>query len=150
MSARRKALCFFWSFHLEPKGSRPIQLVTSLGSLTLRIIMKQELRQKLRQARNSLSPQQQTKAAQSLLQLFRESSFSESKRIALYIGADGEIDPEAICSFLWEQGSEVFLQNSTKTKWGSHPIALTAISAPTTTEFPSPKEHYLSAQGFWI
>jgi len=60
--------------------------------------MKQELRQKLRKARNSLSPEQQIQAAQSLLRLFQKSPFSQSKRIALYIASDGEIDPAPGCS----------------------------------------------------
>jgi len=102
--------------------------------------MKQELRQKLRQARNSLSPQQQANAAQSLLRLFQESIFSESKRIALYIAADGEIDPEPICSFLWEQGAEVFLPKLSQNKMGFSPFRPDSNLSPNNYGISEPEE----------
>ena len=101
--------------------------------------MKQELRQKLRQARNSLSPEQQIKAAQSLLQNFRESSFAKAKRIALYIAADGEIDPEPICSYLWEQGSEIFLPRLNKNKMDFSPFRPDSNLSPNNYGIPEPE-----------
>lgn len=70
---------------------------------------KEQLRQKLRSARSSLPPEQQELASQSLLRNFLASEFSQPKRAALYLAADGEIDPYPICTHLWAQGAEVFL-----------------------------------------
>jgi len=72
-------------------------------------LRKEQLRQKLRSARSSLPPEQQVFACQSLLRHFLASEFSQPKRVALYLAADGEIDPTAICTHLWAQGSEIFL-----------------------------------------
>lgn len=101
--------------------------------------MKQELRQKLRKARNSLSPEQQIQAAQSLLQLFQESRFSQSKRIALYLASDGEIDPEPVCSYLWEQGSEIFLPKLNKNEMGFSPFRPDSNLRPNKYGIPEPE-----------
>ena len=68
------------------------------------------LRKRMRASRHRLRPAQQRAAAQRLCHCVLAScSFRAARRIALYIAADGEIDPAPICRAAWRRGKQVFL-----------------------------------------
>ena len=71
---------------------------------------KRQLRQELRRQRRALSPQQQACASRKLCQrLLHSTRFQNSKLIACYLPADGEIDPRPVISASWRAGKSVFL-----------------------------------------
>ena len=71
---------------------------------------RQALRQQLRQRRRSLSPSQQTVAAKAMCQrLVRTPLFRRSRRIAVYVANDGEIDPNKVIEAIWASGKQCFL-----------------------------------------
>lgn len=64
--------------------------------------MKQSIRNRMRQARRSLSQQQQNQAAIELWYQFRTSPlFLSSRRIGIYLANDGEIDPGFLAQSLY-------------------------------------------------
>ena len=68
------------------------------------------LRKTLRARRRALRPAQQRAAARRLCHKVSASAvFRGARRIALYIAADGEIDPAPICREAWRRGKQVFL-----------------------------------------
>lgn len=68
------------------------------------------LRQAMREQRRSLRPSQQRAAAQRLARRVTASaSFLSARRIALYIAADGEIDPAPLLARALRLGKSVFL-----------------------------------------
>jgi 5-formyltetrahydrofolate cyclo-ligase len=68
------------------------------------------LREELRRRRHLLSPHQQEQAAHNVLhQLKQLPRFQESQRVALYIAADGELDPALITQYLWQQNKDCYL-----------------------------------------
>ena len=72
--------------------------------------MKEKIRRQMRQARRALSLQQQQQAAIALWLQFRNSPlFLSSKRIAIYLANDGEIDPSFLSHCLLKQKSQLFL-----------------------------------------
>ncbi|MEQ8952630.1 MAG: 5-formyltetrahydrofolate cyclo-ligase [Porticoccaceae bacterium] len=99
---------------------------------------KEQLRQKLRSARHSLSPEQQALAGQALLRNFLASEFSQPKRAALYLAADGEIDPTSICAHLWAQGAEVFLPRLNEGKMSFAPYREGSNLTPNKYGIPEP------------
>lgn len=100
---------------------------------------KEQLRKTLRTARANLSAEQQTQASQSLLQNFLDFGFSRLKRVALYLAADGEIDPTPICNHLWKQGSEVFLPRLVDKKMGFSPYRPDSHLRPNKYGIPEPE-----------
>lgn len=73
-------------------------------------IFKLHMRQELRKRRNALSAAQQAQASASVLQhLQNYPAFIASKRIALYMAADGEINPASIARELWQAGKSCYL-----------------------------------------
>jgi len=74
---------------------------------------RQTLRRQLRQARRSLSPEQQLSAAKALLSCFQEQlsnpQIVDAKRIALYLSNDGEISPHLLCEYFWQQNIQTYL-----------------------------------------
>lgn len=71
---------------------------------------KKNLRQLLRQNRRALSEAQQTTASQSLLKnLLNLPAYQNSQHIAVYIAADGEIDPLRLVQDAWKQGKHIYL-----------------------------------------
>jgi len=71
---------------------------------------RQELRQKLRQRRRSLSPKQQSDAAFNLLRRLRHQLFFlQAKHIALYLPNDGEIDPQPLLQLALSMGKHCYL-----------------------------------------
>ena len=73
-------------------------------------LTRSQLRQFLRSKRRSLSPSQQTQAAQQLYrQLAQHPLFCRAQHIALYIASDGEIDPSLLMHEAWRRGKQVYL-----------------------------------------
>jgi 5-formyltetrahydrofolate cyclo-ligase len=71
---------------------------------------RQQLRSELRARRNSLSPSEQTQAAQSLLRkLMSLPLFLRSQHLALYWATDGEIDLTPTMIQLWKMGKSCYL-----------------------------------------
>ncbi len=68
------------------------------------------LRKQLRCKRNSLSPQQQHAAAQSLYrQLAQQQVFRRAQHVAFYLACDGEISPHLLLKAALNQGKQVYL-----------------------------------------
>lgn len=68
------------------------------------------LRKQLRQRRRNLTKPQQQAAARGLLrQLKKQPLFTRSRHIALYLPADGEIDPTPIVKAAWRLGKQCYL-----------------------------------------
>lgn len=68
------------------------------------------LRRQLRQARRALTPLQQRLAAQALYrQLAQHPLFRRAKHIALYLPADGEIDPRPLMKAAQQHGKATYL-----------------------------------------
>lgn len=71
---------------------------------------KMELRRLLRARRRALSPSQHRTAATALtLRLMRTDWFRDSKRIALYLANDGEIDTALVLEAALDRGKHCFL-----------------------------------------
>jgi 5-formyltetrahydrofolate cyclo-ligase len=72
--------------------------------------LRRELRLELRQRRRALSPQQQQLAAEHLCKrIARQPIFLRSKRIALYLPNDGEIDPTPLLHAALQRGKACYL-----------------------------------------
>jgi 5-formyltetrahydrofolate cyclo-ligase len=72
--------------------------------------LKIQLRNTLRQRRKSLSPSAQCAAAQALLQSINDiPSWTQARRIALYVAADGEIDTRPLDQHARSLGKQLFL-----------------------------------------
>jgi len=71
---------------------------------------RQEFRKTIRQRRNSLSKQEQSQAAQQLIQQFSTlDELNNAQHIALYLTADGEVDTHPLIKWLWQQGKDLYL-----------------------------------------
>lgn len=71
---------------------------------------RQALRDSLRQARKALSNTQQSEAAAELAALVaNESFFKQAKKLAFYLGVDGEIDPHPLVDLALSAGKDCFL-----------------------------------------
>ena len=71
---------------------------------------RSELRRQLRARRQALSPTQQHQASLGLLrQLMKQPLFMRSYHVALYIAADGEIDPAPVAQQLWKMNKTCYL-----------------------------------------
>lgn len=72
--------------------------------------LRQTLRNQLRQARNYLSPNEQSLAAESLsARVINYLQTYKSKKVALYLANDGEISPHILCEYFWQQKIETYL-----------------------------------------
>lgn len=68
------------------------------------------IRRAIRARRRALNPAQQKAAARRLVHKVAASApFRSARRLALYIAADGEIDPARLCQLAWARGKHVFL-----------------------------------------
>lgn len=68
------------------------------------------IRRAIRAQRRALNPAQQHAAARRLArQVAASPSFRSARRLALYIAADGEIDPAPLCRLAWRCGKQVYL-----------------------------------------
>lgn len=73
-------------------------------------INKRALRQQIRKQRRSISPANQKKASRCLLtQLYRSKLLLRHNFIALYLGSDGELNPEHLIKLLWRYKKHVYL-----------------------------------------
>tara|TARA_R110002072_G_scaffold4650_5_gene32222 strand:+ start:4322 stop:4966 length:645 start_codon:yes stop_codon:yes gene_type:complete len=71
---------------------------------------KSILRQKIRKQRRCLNPAEQRKASRNLTrQLYRSRLLLRHQFIALYLGSDGELNPEILIKQLWRQKKHVYL-----------------------------------------
>lgn len=71
---------------------------------------KKALRRKLRKLRRSLSNAEQQKASRNLTtQVYRSRLLLKHRFIALYLGSDGELNPEILIKQLWRQKKQVYL-----------------------------------------
>jgi len=71
---------------------------------------RKQLRQSIRTKRQALTPLQQQQAAQQLLkQITQLPGLKTAKSVAIYLAADGEIDPMPSIQWLWQRGYQVCL-----------------------------------------
>jgi 5-formyltetrahydrofolate cyclo-ligase len=71
---------------------------------------RQALRKELRARRNALNPtQQEAASAWSLRHLMKLPQFLRAQHIALYMAADGELNPQQIAQQLWKMDKHVYL-----------------------------------------
>ncbi len=69
-----------------------------------------QLHKRLRQQRRALSPQQQRLASEQLARtLFSSPLLFRAKRIAIYLAADGEIDPAVFSRIAQQRGKQIYL-----------------------------------------
>ena len=124
--------------------------------MTSHLDTRQTLRRQLRQTRRSLSADEQLNASIALLSNFKEQLNSidffnktdSTERIALYLSNDGEISPQLLCEFFWQQNIETYLpvvqdkkltfaRYSAETIWQEN---IFGIKEPITTEYLSGNE----------
>jgi len=73
-------------------------------------LSRTQLRRQLRQLRRQLSPLEQARASQALRrQLIHSRSFRRARHLALYLAADGEIDPRPLLQLAQRLGKQVYL-----------------------------------------
>ncbi|MFV0549226.1 MAG: 5-formyltetrahydrofolate cyclo-ligase [Limnobaculum xujianqingii] len=78
--------------------------------MTFEISARQILRKKVRQLRNSLTPEQQHSAAQMLCQkLCNHPKIKTAQHISLFLSFDGEIDTRPLILALWQQKKSLYL-----------------------------------------
>lgn len=71
---------------------------------------QRQLRQSIRKQRQALTTSESTTCAEQLAQHVRSSQFvSNSRHIAAYLPADGEIDPMPLVQYLWSLGKTIYL-----------------------------------------
>lgn len=68
-----------------------------------------QLRRALRMHRRIMPASQRETAAQSLLQQFLLSPFTQLQHVAIYWAVDGEIDPSYVIRWLWQQQKHCYL-----------------------------------------
>ncbi|MCD5992057.1 5-formyltetrahydrofolate cyclo-ligase [Pseudomonas sp. CDFA 602] len=78
--------------------------------ISAQALTRPQLRRQLRQARRSLSPVQQRKAARGLYQqLAQHPLFRRAKHVSLYLPMDGEIDPRLLLREAQRRGKATYL-----------------------------------------
>lgn len=78
--------------------------------MTLTPDPRQMLRKELRARRNGLNPtQQEAASAWALRHLMKLPKFLRAQHVALYIAADGELNPHPIAEQLWKMGKRCYL-----------------------------------------
>lgn len=71
---------------------------------------RDQLRKELRARRNALNPSQQEAASTwALRHLMKLPKFLRAQHVALYISADGEVDPRPVAEQLWKMGKHCYL-----------------------------------------
>ncbi|PHM26979.1 5-formyltetrahydrofolate cyclo-ligase [Xenorhabdus budapestensis] len=72
--------------------------------------LRKSIRQKIRQLRKSLSPEQQLQfALQAAERVIVHPRILQAKKIALYLSFDGELDTRPLIQQLWQQNKQVYL-----------------------------------------
>ncbi|MDR0806812.1 MAG: 5-formyltetrahydrofolate cyclo-ligase [Enterobacteriaceae bacterium] len=78
--------------------------------MTIETSPRHQLRKKIRQLRNSLTPQQQKSAAEQLCQrLCQHAKIQAAQNISLFLSFDGEINTRPLIETLWQQNKSVYL-----------------------------------------
>lgn len=78
--------------------------------MTFEISQRQILRKRIRQLRNSLTPEQQLSAAQILCQrLCEHPKIKAARTVSLFLSFDGEIDTSPLIQTLWQQNKSLYL-----------------------------------------
>lgn len=68
------------------------------------------IRQQIRHARRQLSAAQQHLGAQQIVkQVASSARLAQAKKVALYLANDGELDPQPLIDWYWQQGAQVYL-----------------------------------------
>ncbi|MGF1836337.1 5-formyltetrahydrofolate cyclo-ligase [Photobacterium sanguinicancri] len=79
-------------------------------SSTVTLSSRQHIREQIRSRRRALSIEQQSQAAQQLLNQCQQSPhFTQAQHIALYLSNDGEVSTQPLIEWLWQQGKSVYL-----------------------------------------
>lgn len=77
---------------------------------SLLLDQRQSLRQQMRRQRRALTSQQQAQAAFRLCKhLQRHPHLRKAKHVAAYLPNDGELDPQPLIRWCWQQGKTVYL-----------------------------------------
>lgn len=72
--------------------------------------IRNTIRQQVRGLRQQLSPTAQAQASAAVLNHFQHSpEVQQAQRIALYLANDGELDPQPLITWCWQQGKQVYL-----------------------------------------
>ncbi|CDG20392.1 conserved protein of unknown function [Xenorhabdus poinarii G6] len=72
--------------------------------------LRTSIRKKIRQRRQSLSPEQQSQfAQQAVKQVLAHPKIKPATNIALYLSFDGELDTRPLIQQLWQQNKQVYL-----------------------------------------
>ena len=115
--------------------------------MTSHLDPRQTLRRQLRQARRSLSTDEQLNAAQELFirttKHFLDQQAQQPKKVALYLSNDGEISPHLLCEYFWQQNIAtylpviqdkqlIFARYSSNTEWQNN---IYGIKEPATAEY---------------
>jgi 5-formyltetrahydrofolate cyclo-ligase len=115
--------------------------------MTSHLDPRQTLRRQLRQARRSLSTDEQLNAAQELFirttKHFLDQQAQQPKKVALYLSNDGEISPHLLCEYFWQQNITtylpviqdkqlIFARYSSNTEWQNN---IYGIKEPATAEY---------------
>lgn len=73
-------------------------------------LVRNQLRQELRNKRRSLSPKQQAEASINLLKnILKSPLYLKSKHLAVYLSSDGEMDLQPLIQQSWAMGKKVYL-----------------------------------------
>lgn len=73
-------------------------------------VMRQQIRQSVRQLRQQLSPEQQQLAAKKIVQhTLSHPKIAQAQHIALFLSFDGEIHTQPLIDALWQQGKKIYL-----------------------------------------
>jgi 5-formyltetrahydrofolate cyclo-ligase len=104
----------FRSLHLESSGSRAVlsavRRESSFFIMSDTQTIKSLLRDQLRQQRRKLSPKEQRDAAEALQKVVQAlPTWPEAQRVALYLAADGEIDPAPLAALARGENKLLFL-----------------------------------------
>ncbi|OED48945.1 5-formyltetrahydrofolate cyclo-ligase [Endozoicomonas sp. (ex Bugula neritina AB1)] len=69
-----------------------------------------KLRQRLRARRQALNSEEQKQASEALLDIIRSENIIENcQHVAVYLANDGEINPNLLVKWLWQQGVKCYL-----------------------------------------
>ncbi|SFN91276.1 5-formyltetrahydrofolate cyclo-ligase [Xenorhabdus japonica] len=72
--------------------------------------LRKSIRKKIRQLRQSLSPEQQLQfSRQAVKQVMSHPKIQQADKIALYLSFDGELDTRPLIQQLWQQNKQVYL-----------------------------------------
>ncbi|AOM41053.1 5-formyltetrahydrofolate cyclo-ligase [Xenorhabdus hominickii] len=72
--------------------------------------LRKSIRKKIRQLRQDLSPEQQSRFAQQTTQrVMAHPKIQQANKIALYLSFDGELDTRPLIQQLWQQNKQVYL-----------------------------------------